>query len=289
MINNTFLRFLGITLILTYCYFRFIVVRLPRDLSNINENNFRVLLYLYLMCVSLLILLLCIITIFNIEIKQNNNIFTKGITKISDIINDSLDRIYNDFAEYANEYIDYTYEYLKRLTIAFQKRFRYKETLLIFIRFSPNIIVSLCFIIDIIIFCKFNYFYKSLVLLFLPRVFDFWINTVKGFSYNLTIWENQFFDVKITQLPNKNWGFEFEIKYECSPELEKLILEFYADEYTYIARLKPFMEEYDEILDYYKPRILGIIHSIYIIGYIYILYPYNMIIENIEPFSGLIV
>src|ERR1700753_3677721 len=124
MINNTFLRFLGITLILIYCYFRFIVVRLPRDLSNINENNFRILLYLYLMCVSLLIILLCIITIFNIKIKQNNNIFTKGITKISGIINDSLDIIFNDFAQYANQYIDYTYEYSKRLTIAFQKRFR---------------------------------------------------------------------------------------------------------------------------------------------------------------------
>src|ERR1700754_3300599 len=166
MINNTFLRFSGLTLILIYCYFRFIVIRLPRDLSNINENNFRVLLYLYTICVSLLILLLCIITIFNIEIKQNNNIFTKGITKISDIINKSLDRIFNDFGNYVNQYIDYLYEYLKRLTIAFQKRFRYKETLLVFIRFSPNMIVSLCFIIDIIIFCKFNYFYKSLILLF---------------------------------------------------------------------------------------------------------------------------
>src|ERR1700754_2907501 len=124
MINNTFLRFLGITLILTYCYFRFIVVRLPRDLSNINENNFRVLLYLYTISVSLLILLACIITIFNIEIKQNNNIFTKGITKFSDIINDSLDIIYDDFADYANQYIDYTYEYMKRLIIGFQKRFR---------------------------------------------------------------------------------------------------------------------------------------------------------------------
>src|ERR1700755_3410946 len=122
MINNTFLRFLGITLILIYCYFRFIVVRLPRDLSNINENNFRVLLYLYLMCVSLLILLACIINIFNIEIKQNNNIFIRGITKFLNIINDSLDRIYSDFADYVNQYVNYFYEHLKRLTVSFQKR-----------------------------------------------------------------------------------------------------------------------------------------------------------------------
>ena len=288
MINNTFLRFLGITLILTYCYFRFIVVRLPRDLHNINENNFKVLLYLYISFISLLILLACIINIFNVEIKQNNNMFTKEIIKISDIINESLDRIYSDFADYVNQYVDYFYEYLKRLTIAFQKYFKNKKTLLVFIRFSPNMIVSLCFVIDIFIFCRFNYFYKSLILLFLPKVFDFWIHIVKDFSYNLTVWEKEYFNVKITQLPDKDWYFEFELKEVLLlPESKKYLFEYYGAEYIYIARLRPFLKGYDATLDYYKPRILGIIHSIYIIGYIYILYPYNMIIDNIEPFSGL--
>jgi hypothetical protein len=267
MLNNYFFRISGCIFIGAYIYFRIIYKRLPRDLALYDT------LYT-LFPFAILCIISCFMGYYYFKILKHKPFvqlspqLTKIIKQISEYIKDSLFAIYIYFIEK----VDDSYNKVKRIITYFLKYFGHKEFILcLAFEILPYIIVNIFFCIDVFIFFRLNYFYKSLIILIIPVIFRIWLYIINDFTHNMKIIEQDFF---ITSSFNEDGSenIKFDIKPEVPSEKKPIIVTYNIQEYLSLIPLKRFIDSYEILKDYYKPRIMLFVCLSYAIGWSYIIY-----------------
>lgn len=258
---------LGAFFVTYLIYIRFFFVRLPKDLHfNALDNTYTLKMTLLLLSIVICIYLIIknIKEIFNIENKQN------AITKIffffSQIIEESLKRF---FAFILSFYHD-PYELLSNLSRKFYDyAYKYPEYYLLFFTYFVRMIILLIFLVEIFLTFKFQIFYKSLILLSLVLLVKFLIFVLKDFAQNLSthqdvlIIEDKGVDEK-TQLQT--------IIYTLKPEYKGNDINYVVREYVLCNKLLGFLHMYNLYAAFFNPRINFVIYSLYLLGWLYILF-----------------
>jgi hypothetical protein len=128
--------------------------------------------------------------------KESTNIIIIHLKKLTSLWNDSL----ISFDNLIKENIQNSGEILQKYGLLFIKIFKYKYGYLmpICFEFLPKLLVIVCFLIDIVIYHKFNYFYKVSVLLIIPLIHTYILYSFESFcEINLIDFDHT---VKIVEL-----------------------------------------------------------------------------------------
>ena len=186
---NIFSILLGFIYILFILWLRLIRERLPKDIYQ-DFNSYIFYIYLLFLILSICMFIYYLRKILNIQSKY------KLLSKILEI--PFIFNITAFFTEYILNapYNCYLWIYNKinllpiveKLGAHIWNRDPYKDpqNIVIFLCIL-KLIISLCFITDIVLFHKFNYFYKSLILLFVILLCNCFIFILKDISqYNKT-------------------------------------------------------------------------------------------------------
>lgn len=260
-----FLRIFGFFIIFGYIYMRFILQRLPRDLSIYTNQNVNYFL-IYLIIISIIICLSMVyLNIKIIERKPSkHNIFSKIYIPIIKYIQKALYSI----TQLIGEKVPDIYIKVRLYSSKFYKTFGHYEKFL-FYSFGvfPHLVVVFCFVIDVFYFFKLYYFYNALFLLAIPLIFKLWLHQITEIVGNMEEVENIF--IIEHDLSEKGDKFKFTIKPEYQNE-DKELLEFYVKEYLALVPLYGFLESYYLIEYYSRPRVMLFIYLIYSITWIYI-------------------
>lgn len=131
----------------------------------------------------------------------------------------------------------------------------------------PYSIITVTFIIDVFIFFRLEYFYKSILLFTVPLLFNIWLNFIQDIASNLNVIYERFF-VTHKYLPDGQDSFSFTIRAGISLTQEHQT--YYIQEFLKLIPLQGFLDSYYNIENFYKPVMLCFMHSIYIFGWFYI-------------------
>ena len=204
---NNILPILGFFIVSYIIYNRLFKIRDPRELYYIND-----LAFMFLNS----ILLLSSVTILIITIHNYYKLLTNKINNQSDsAIVQTLKKLYNSaknpihlwasslialdiaiknnipYYDNHKDYLDVIILYISRIFCKYNKL---SITLLLGFSIITQSIVTSCFFIDIVIFYKFFYFYKTLCLLIIPLIISYLIYSITVFiTVNLTSLEDVLF------------------------------------------------------------------------------------------------
>ena len=256
----------GLFFSLYVIYIRFFIVRLPKDLLFFKDtsSNYRV----FLLLVSIMLCLYLIIknykNMFNIQATPS--FFSLIIFKVLDTLDQALNVFYNVIMSIIPDayskvsYVAYNFYYYA------SKR---TEFLLLFIQYCIRFIIVFVFLIDVFIYFKLDYFYKIIFLFCFSLLCNILIYILKDFVQNLEEIEDALIitDKGIdtnTLLPITN--------YRLKEEYEHFDLTYHVEQFILINKLKGYLEIYDKYYKFYNPRINIIIYSLYLVGWLYVLY-----------------
>lgn len=258
--------------------------RLPKTLDGIY-TTYQVTVFILLLLLSIFMI---IYTLKSLLHKQK-----KGIIKlyIEKILNSTSGYFFITYVLNAPKILyEWLYQYItirsfiEKFGVKIWNMDPYKYCKhLIFIIYFIRIFVCIIFIIDIIYFNKFDYFYKSLLLLLVILTLRCCIFILKDLSAKNKLYiEKEFLIIEVNE--NKD-GFYAEPKEQYKEifndnQINKLTTTWIA----YLANCM-FADKFYEYDDHYKKYIDLICYSIYTIGWGYILYRWYYTI--ILPESGI--
>lgn len=285
------LRIIGITIIALYVYFRFIITRMPRNLSfYIMENDITITYNYTIMCISLFGLMTSGIMIFlskkkiekkSIEISSN---IMKKFLVMTNMVVCYIKYILQILKVWCAQQVPDSYNKLYTICNIFYKRFGYYEKqICIILVMIPHLIVVSCFYIDTLCFFQIRYFYKSITILIVPLIYHLFLYLMTDIISNLNIIEETL-NVEHSVLSNGKDRFTFNLKSESV--ISNSTFEFYVSEYLKLIPLKGFLTSYFNIENYYKPRLFLFIYIGYFIGWVYIIIMNLITIHTLYPFTG---
>lgn len=141
---------------------------------------------------------------------------------------------------------------------------------ILFTIYSIRIFVCIIFIIDIIYFQKFNYFYKSLILLLIPIIFKTSIYIIQDMSKkNKAYIEKEFLIIEVNETRDGFYADPHEKHKDNMSDNQLNILSI--SWVAYLANCM-FTDKIDELDNIYKKYVDIICYGIYTIGWGYILY-----------------
>lgn len=273
-INSIYTKILGTFVLIGFIYYRFIYERLPRSLIFIYKENSTVklnYLLLFIVIISLtLSIFICIVnykTILKKPLKIKNYFFVKYLLNFSLIIKDALFSVYKHIADN----LENGYDKLRKICIYSYKVFAYKEKYIVITDCIFLCIICISFMYDVLSKFTLYYFYKSIMLLGISLLIKLWIHLIEDWISNMAI-VTENLNVTHKFLPDGRDHFHFEVKPGFTVEEAELILKYDKEEFLRMVPLKGFLESYYNYEAYYKPRTLLIIYSIYIIGWLFIVY-----------------
>lgn len=270
MKNNTKLNFIylisGFILISYIFYTRILVVRLPRDLNLYLNNELNIKLLIIISTgITLSIYLLMVNLLFFKHKVLKETLISATLLKLKKFIERALFEVYN----LVISIIPNSYERISKFSSWFYSIFGNKtEGFFVYLTYAVRFFILFTFLVDVLYFFKFNYFYKSLILLCIPLVINFLI-------FALTDFANNFDDAKSyliinalgldekTQLPITS--------YSPSPGNEDINLEYHIEQFILCSKIKGYLNVYNLVLHYYSIRCNIIIYSLYLIGWLYII------------------
>ena len=130
-------------------------------------------------------------------------------------------------------------------------------------------IILLIFLGEIFLTFKFQIFYKSLILLSLVLFVNFLIFVLKDFVQNLSIHQ----DVLIIKEESLDEKTQLQtIIYTLKPEYKGNDINYVVREYVLCNKLLGFLHMYNLYAAFFNPRINFVISSLYLVGWLYILF-----------------
>lgn len=248
---------LGAFFVAYIIYIRFFLVRLPKDLHfNALDNTYTLKMTFLLMSIVICIYLIIknIKEIFKIESKENA--IKKILSFFSQIIEESLTRFFAFILFFHHE----PYELFSTVSRKFYDyAYKYPEYYLLFFTYFVRMIILLIFLGEIFLTFKFQIFYKSLILLSLVLFVNFLIFVLK----DVLIIKEESVDEK-TQLQT--------IIYTLKPEYKGNDINYVVREYVLCNKLAGFLHMYNLYAAFFNPRINFVISSLYLVGWLYILF-----------------
>lgn len=245
-------------------YNRLFIARLPKNLF-IFENG--------LIKWNIVIVIILGISIALYMIIQNIfkmiNYFNKSpqiFHKILIFIETSLQELHILIVSYIPD----NYEKISYLSQKFYTMFEKKsETFFLFILFFIRFVILFAFITDVFFYFELYFMYKTLYLLCISLLIRFWFSILTDFSSNLEeiqsalIIEDRGTD-PITSLPITFFSFK--------KEFNTFDLKYHVEQYFLCSKLSGYLENYNRYKTFFTPYINILIYSLYLIGWLYVLY-----------------
>lgn len=264
---NYFYFFSGLLFVLYVIYIRLIMVRLPKDLNlfhNGTLNTKLVIMVVIGIFFSAGFLAVNLYLLKTKEIKQS--FFSKYFTILGDFIQRALFEVYRS----GELFITDGYNKISYLAKNFYDVFGNKtEELLIYINFCVRFFIVGIFLIDVFYFFQFNYFYKVLIFLCIPICINILIYILTDFSKNL---EELKASLIITDLGIDKETNLPRTKYAPSPGCEDIDLRYYIDQFVICNKIHGYLIVYYILQRYISIRCNIIIYSLYLLGWLFILF-----------------
>ena len=254
----------GFVFIFYIIYIRFILVRLPKELFFfINETiNIKLIILVFIgIMLSLYILFINIKLLLNTQNKSS--MFNKYFLKINEYIHRSLFEVYKLIINYTPSYFDKIPVIVTKFYTVFSNK---AEELFVFFVYFFRIIIVIIFLIDVFYFFKFNYFYKSLILLCIPLCVNILFFILTDYSNNIEELRSLLI-IKDSEEDEKSI-----IEYRLSPGNEHLDLKYLVEQYKLCLALSQYLTYYNMVLYYVSVRCNIVIYSLYLSGWLFILY-----------------
>ena len=163
--------FTGFVITLYIIYIRLILVRLPRDLYvDISLVTFGI--YLWILSIFVILFIYTIYKIFFYKEKPNRIDYLRYIRPILTFWNNSLESLDN----YIKSLFENQWDFTVAVGLYCYRKFFKKvviELAIIFFCILPKLIVVFAFLIDVLLYQRFNYFYKASILLIIPLIFNY--------------------------------------------------------------------------------------------------------------------
>lgn len=266
--KNLIYIIVGVLFISYMIYIRIFLVRLPKYLYFIQENTFKPSLCIFT-CISVVTCLFMVINSFRYLMKnsiKSTNIFVIIADSFSNFLDNALYSVYN----FGISFIADSYDKVSVLSNYFYKLFHtYCEYNFLFILYAIRIIILTAFLIDVFIYFKLFYFYKSLFLLCISLVIRIFFFILRDFALNLDdikpmlIIEDRGIDEE-SQLPITN--------YKLQPGFEQYDLRYTIEQFIICNKLTGYLEMYDRYANFFNPRVNIFIYTLYLLGWLYVLY-----------------
>ena len=243
------------------------MVRLPKDLYLYVNGYLNYKLVIILIIGVILCVYVITVNIFSLLTQYRKALF---FNKITSIINESINKSLYEVYRFSELFFSDGYERLSQLASKFYSTFgSITEKLFIFIAYFVRLFVVIVFLIDVFWFFRFDYFYKVLVFLCIPLIINVLFFLLNDFASNLDnaksflIIESMGVDEE-SNLPITN--------YRKSPGNEDIDLAYHVQQFILCNKVNGYLEEYKVLLDYYSIRLNIIIYSLYLTGWLYILF-----------------
>lgn len=263
----------GIGTILFIMYIRLIMERLPRDLSlyyfdywgikrlNIFLTSFAIFWVIISASIVYISLRYILLKPIRIGYTMGNildifiatyNFLRESLISVAYIINDSLYDTYNAISNFAAFFYKY-----------FGHR---REDIFLIVTYIIRFIILLAFLIDVFLFFRLNYFYKTLTLLCVNLVIHLFHFLLEDYSSCLKEIETE---LVITKSTNENG--EPVTNFERAPGNEEIDLLYSFREYGRCLKIKGYLEIYDAQAKKYNSRVNLVIYFLYMSGWLYVL------------------
>lgn len=179
-IKNILYIIIGLYIILTPFFYKIIVLRLPKNIEELN--------IIFAICSSLIFLILFLNIIININRRKNENFF---ILYLKEIIIKPLQKMYFNSLLIIDKYIKhellgpkYVGQPLLKITYVINNHLNDLNSIRYFIFFvvCPKIIIIICLFIDVIINKHLKYIYIFGAITLIPLIINYFIYTLKEFA-----------------------------------------------------------------------------------------------------------
>lgn len=263
---------LGFIYIFFILWNRLIREHILRDLTG-TCDIYTYIIYCILFLSSIILFLYYIKKIFNIQTKY------RILSKILEI--NIIQKIVDFVLEYILKapYNSYLWVYntinllplVEKIGVYFWNRDPYKDPYKIYILCCIcRLIILLCFFIDVFISHKFNYFYKSLILLLFYLICNSIIFILKDISfYNRKYITDNYITVQ-SDLGTNAFNVDFVSTYD-GDRSDQMLHNHYTVWLCYLANCM-FADAYYEYVDKYNKYINVIYYGIFTLGWAYIVF-----------------
>ena len=273
--NFTYYLYLlvGFSFILYIIYIRIIVVRLPRELFFFVNGtiNVKVIILVSMgVFVSLSILWINIKLFFNNQ--NNSNIFNKYFSRINGYINRSLFEVYKLGVTSIPNSLDKIPLIVSKFYTVFGNK---AEEFFVFFVYFFRVIIVISFLIDVFYFFKFDYFYKFLTLLCIPIFVNILFFIITDYANNLEELNS------LLIITNSVEDEKSITEYRLRPGNENLDLKYLVDQYKLCFALNQYLKYYNMVLYFVSIRCNIVIYSLYLLGWLFILYKNVFLIVNL--------
>lgn len=253
---------LGFVIVTYIIYLRVFRERLPKDLYVGNPINLNLCLIVFIGFFMSLYIIYVNTTLLYKKTKKEN-LLQKFSSKIAQIIQEALEEVFNFIGQVIGEK---SYTFLSSFAQNFHNIFfKYHAGILFIISYSVRCIIFIVFFCDIFIFFRFNYFYKSLILLIIPIIISIITFLLKNFASNLELMSSFLDTEEAEELGDPVTKF--------TPSLgnEDIDLSYHVEQFILCTKIQNYLDIYNDFKDYYTPRCNILLYSLYAIGWAFII------------------
>ena len=164
--NKFFILFLGFFTMYLVVYRRFIP-RLPQEI-NFSPEKFPILLFSFFFLNTLIISILLMYSL----VKKRE---TTKFLRFHEILKTSREIVIESWYSVYLLFVQFIPNYFSKINYLAKKIFPilvWPNILIIIFKILPRMIITFCFLLDIFYYQKLDYFYKSLIVILLPLIFD---------------------------------------------------------------------------------------------------------------------
>ena len=263
----------GIFISLLLLWNRLLRERLPKILDGNYEPNLKVI-FLLLFFSSLLSFIIALKKILNISVEPKN----KYIINLLEMkfVQKSFHYIY-EYILKAPEHAGIWFfnsiniiNYIRDFgSFIYEQDPRKYTKILVRSMYIIRIVVSLVFIIDVLVFNKFDYFYKVAILLLLPMLFKVFLFVIKdGSEFNRKYYLENYI-VVVSNFETMTFDIDFHPSYKG--EKSEWFFYQYSNNWLYFVSNCAFVDhikDYEEKTKYY---VVIFCSTMYLIGWLYIM------------------
>ena len=260
---------LGFMIIFYVIYIRFIVIRFPKELYIYDITNNLKLRIVFIIFAGPSIATYQIVAnfrvIFNIHVSFRNSFFEPIIEKLNKILEDSL---FETYAFILSKIPD-AYEKLSVYSQRFYKTFgNFSEILCLIVEYIIRSVILISFLIDVFIFFRLEFMYKSLDLLLIPLCIKVVFYILKDIASNLDTLKQDLIIIDKgidleTNLPRTSYKFR-DIN-------ETADLQYHIEQYILCFKLSGYLEYYHKYRQFCDPYFSLILCLLYFVGWCFII------------------
>ena len=267
-INYIFYVFLGLVCIFNTFYRRLILQRLPKSL-DLWKEQLNLSLFI-IICLWIIVSIFIISTSFNMLRNKNNKqlFFSKIAEKVSDMFDQAYYHVYDLIVGYVPDNYDKVSSFAKVFYNFWSKR---PDEQIHLVVIGCKFVILGAFLFDVFYLFELRYFYKSLILFCIPIGINVIIFILRDFAKNKEKTE-QYLIITLTGVDQVTGEPSYSFKIAKDFESLNLDIEYHVKEYIICSKITGYLKWYDILKAYFTPRVNIIIYSLYLTGWLYVVY-----------------